>query len=298
MLAKQASTTAPARPRSRSWLRRHRQQVQTVLTYLLLCAGAVVLMVPFFWMLSTSLKTLDEVNVWPIKWIPSKLMWTNYVDVFQRVPFARYMLNSLVLAAGGIIGSLISSSLAGFGFSRLRFPGRDALFFVNLTVLMLPTWAVIVPHFIMFNAIHWLDTYLPIIVPSFFGNAFYIFLFRQYFLGIPTELEDAARIDGCGTFRIFVQIFLPLSAPVIATVAIFAFFYYWNDLIYPLVYLRSQLNFPVSLGLRMFQQANMGIIDYPRMMAAAVLSLIPCVALFTVAQRLFIQGVVMTGVEK
>jgi len=272
--------------------------VQTVLTYLLLCAGAVVLMVPFFWMLSTSLKTLDEVNVWPIKWIPSKLMWTNYVDVFQRVPFARYMLNSLVLAAGGIIGSLISSSLAGFGFSRLRFPGRDALFFVNLTVLMLPTWAVIVPHFIMFNAIHWLDTYLPIIVPSFFGNAFYIFLFRQYFLGIPTELEDAARIDGCGTFRIFVQIFLPLSAPVIATVAIFAFFYYWNDLIYPLVYLRSQLNFPVSLGLRMFQQANMGIIDYPRMMAAAVLSLIPCVALFTVAQRLFIQGVVMTGVEK
>jgi len=298
MLAKQASTTAPARPRSRSWLRRHRQQVQTGLTYLLLCAGAVVLMVPFFWMLSTSLKTLDEVNVWPIKWIPSKLMWTNYVDVFQRVPFARYMLNSLVLAAGGIIGSLISSSLAGFGFSRLRFPGRDALFFVNLTVLMLPTWAVIVPHFIMFNAIHWLDTYLPIIVPSFFGNAFYIFLFRQYFLGIPTELEDAARIDGCGTFRIFVQIFLPLSAPVIATVAIFAFFYYWNDLIYPLVYLRSQLNFPVSLGLRMFQQANMGIIDYPRMMAAAVLSLIPCVALFTVAQRLFIQGVVMTGVEK
>jgi multiple sugar transport system permease protein len=150
----------------------------------------------------------------------------------------------------------------------------------------------------MFNAIRWTDTFLPIIVPAFFGNAFYIFLFRQYFLGIPRELEDAARIDGCSTFRVFAQIFLPMSKPIIATVAIFAFFYYWNDLLYPLVYLRSQHNFPVSLGMRMFQQANMGIIHYPRMMAAALLSLVPCIVLFFSAQRLFIQGVVITGIDK
>jgi len=162
----------------------------------------------------------------------------------------------------------------------------------------LPTWVVIVPHFMMFKYIGWLDTFLPIIVPSFFGNAFHIFLFRQAFLGIPTELEDAARIDGCSSLRIFSQVFLPMSKPVIATVAIFAFFYYWNDLLYPLVYLRSQLNFPVSLGMRLFQQANWGIIHYPDMMAAAVLSLAPCVLLFFLAQRLFIQGVVITGVEK
>jgi multiple sugar transport system permease protein/sn-glycerol 3-phosphate transport system permease protein len=255
-------------------------------------------MVPFFWMISTSLKTLDEVQTWPIQWIPHSWVWQNYLDVFIQVPFLRYMLNSAILALGGIIGSEISCSLAGFGFARLRFPGRNILFFVMLTTLMLPTWVVIVPHFMMFNALGWLDTFLPIIVPAFFGNAFYIFLFRQFFLGVPRELEDAARIDGCSTFRIYLQIFLPLSKPVIATVAIFAFFYYWNDLIYPLVYLRSQLNFPVSLGMRMFQQANMGVIHYPRMMAAAILSLAPCVLLFFSAQRLYIQGVVMTGVEK
>ena len=277
---------------------RRRRAFSVTMTYVVLVIGAVALMVPFFWMLSTSLKTLDEVNVWPIKWIPSQLIFQNYIDVFVKVPFARYILNSCILAAGGITGSLISSSLAGYGFARLRFPGRNVLFFVMLTTLMLPTWVVIVPHFMMFDAIGWLDTFLPIIVPSFFGNAFYIFLFRQFFLGIPRELEDAARIDGATTLRIFLQLFLPLSKPVIATVAIFAFFYYWNDLVYPLVYLQSQLKFPVSLGMRMFQQANMGIIHYPRMMAAALLSLLPCVALFFSAQRLFIQGVVMTGVEK
>lgn len=282
----------------RTWLRHRRHYLRSILTYVLLLIGAVILVVPFFWMLSTSLKTLDEVNVWPVKWIPGRLMWSNYVDVFQRLPFARFMLNSLFLAVWGIAGSLISSSLAGFGFARLRFPGRDILFFVNLTVLMLPTWAVVVPNFIMFKTIGWLDTYLPIIVPSFFGNAFYIFLFRQYFLGIPTEMEDAARMDGCSTLRIFLQIFMPLSAPAIATVAIFAFFLYWNDLLSPLVYLRSQNKFPVSLGMRMFQQATAGIIHYPRTMAAAVISMMPCVALFAIAQRLFIQGVVITGVEK
>jgi multiple sugar transport system permease protein len=163
---------------------------------------------------------------------------------------------------------------------------------------MLPTWVVIVPHFMMFNAIGWLDTFLPIIVPSFFGNAFYIFLFRQYFMGIPKELEDAARIDGCSTYQIFARIFLPMSKPIIATVAIFAFFYYWNDLLYPLVYLRSQLNFPISLGMRMFQTAHWGDVDYPRLMATAIMSLLPCVVLFFSFQRLYIQGVVITGVDK
>lgn len=255
-------------------------------------------MVPFFWMLSTSLKTLDEVQTWPVVWIPSAFMFSNYIDVFSQIPFARYLSNSVVLAVGGIVGSVISASLVGFGFARLRFPGRNILFFVMLTTLMMPAWVVIVPHFIMFNAVGWLDTYLPIIVPAFFGNSFYIFLFRQYFMGISKELEDAARIDGCNTFQIFMQIFMPMSKPIIATVSIFAFFYYWNDLLYPLVYLRSQLNFPVSLGMRMFQTAHGGTVDYPRLMATALMSLLPCVVLFFSFQRLFIQGVVITGVEK
>ena len=275
------------------WIRR----IQIVLSYTLLLAGAFVLMVPFFWMITTSLKTLDEVQTWPVVWIPGHWMFSNYIDVFNEIPFARFLSNSVILSAGGIIGSLVSSSISGFGFARLRFPGRNILFFVMLTTLMLPAWVVIVPHFMMFNAVGWLDTFLPIIVPSFFGNAFYIFLFRQYFMGIPRELEDAARIDGCNTFQIFMQIFIPMSKPIIATVAIFAFFYYWNDLLYPLVYLRSQLNFPVSLGMRMFQSAH-AVVDYPRLMATAMMTLLPCIVLFFSFQRLYIQGVVITGVDK
>lgn len=272
--------------------------LRIIFTYMLLISGTIVLLTPFFWMLTTSLKTIDEVQSWPIVWIPSKLMFSNYPDVFNMIPFARFLANSIILAGGGIIGSLLSSSVAGFGFARLKFPGRTFLFFIMLTTMMLPAWVVIVPHFIMFNAVKWLDTFLPIIVPSFFGNAFYIFLFRQYFMGIPRELEDAARIDGCSTFRIFLQIFLPMSKPIIATVAIFAFFYYWNDLIYPLVYLRSQLNFPVSLGMRMFQTSHPGMVDYPRLMACAMMTLVPCVILFFSFQKLYIQGVVISGVDK
>jgi len=275
-----------------------RTRIASILTYIVLLAGAAMLMIPFAWMLSTSLKALDEVNTWPITWIPRELLWQNYIDVFERTPFARFLLNSVILSVGGIVGSVLSGSITGFGFARLRFPGRSVLFFVMLTTLMMPTFVVIVPHFMMFSAIGWLNTFLPIIVPSFFGNAFYIFLFRQYFLGIPRELEDAARVDGCSTFRIYWQIFLPLSIPVIATVTIFAFFYYWNDLLYPLVYFQSQQLFPVSLGMRMFQTAEFNIIHYPRMMAAALVSLVPCIAIFALAQRVFIQGVVITGVEK
>ncbi len=271
---------------------------QMLVTYGLLFSGAALLMVPFYWMISTSLKTLPEVQTWPIVWVPATPVWQNYPAVFQKTPFARYLLNSMVIATGGIIGTLVGSSLAGFGFARLRFPGRNFLFFLCLTTMMLPAWVVIVPHFMMFSAVGWIDTYLPFIVPAFFGNAYHIFLFRQSFMGIPRELEDAARIDGCNTFRIFAQIFLPLSKPVIATVSIFSFYYYWNDLVYPLVYLQSQLKFPVSLGLRMFQTANSGVVDMPKMMAASLMALLPCVVLFFVAQRLFIQGVVITGVEK
>jgi ABC-type glycerol-3-phosphate transport system permease component len=277
---------------------RRMRRVEKFFVYVVLVVGAMLLMVPFFWMASTSLKSLAEVQTWPVVWIPSQFLWSNYPTVFERTPFARYLLNSLIIAGGGIIGTLVGSSLAGFGFARLRFPGRDLLFFINLTTLMLPAWVVIVPHFMMFSAVGWLDSYKPIIVPAFFGNAFHIFLFRQAFLGIPRELEDAARIDGASNLRIFAQLFLPLSKPVIATVAIFAFYYYWNDLVYPLVYLQSQLKFPVSLGLRMFQTANMGVVEMPLLMAASVMALLPCVLLFLFAQQLFIQGVVVTGVEK
>jgi ABC-type glycerol-3-phosphate transport system permease component len=274
-----------------------KRALRLVALYIILVIGAILFIGPFLWMLSSSFKTLAEVQTWPVVWIPSKIIWQNYPDIFAKTPFARFLLNSVIIATGGIIGTIIGSSLAGFGFARMRFPGRDALFFINLTTLMLPAWVVLVPHFMMFSAVGWLDTYLPIIVPAFFGNPFHIFLFRQSFLGIPRELEDAAQIDGCNPMRIFLQIFMPMSKPVTATVAIFAFYYYWNDLIYPLVYLQSQSKFPVSLGLRMFQSSN-AVVNIPLLMAASVMALLPCVVLFAFAQQLFMQGAVITGVEK
>jgi multiple sugar transport system permease protein len=298
MTTKTQTAASPAATTTTDLPFNRRHFFQMLITYGLLFSGAALLMVPFYWMISTSLKTLPEVQTWPIVWVPKTPVWQNYPAVFQKTPFARYLLNSMIIATGGIIGTLIGSSLAGFGFARLRFPGRNFLFFLCLTTMMLPAWVVIVPHFMMFSYVGWIDTYLPFIVPAFFGNAYHIFLFRQSFLGIPRELEDAARMDGCSTFRIYAQIFLPLSKPVIATVGIFSFYYYWNDLVYPLVYLQSQLKFPVSLGLRMFQTANAGVVDMPKMMAASLMALLPCVVLFFVAQRLFIQGVVITGVEK
>ena len=274
---------------------RHWHAIEVALTYLLLLAGAAVLALPFFWMLSTSVKPLDEVMVYPIKWIPSKLVWRNYLDVFKKVPFARYLLNSAYISVVGIIGNLLGSSLAGFSFARLRFPGRDVLFLIMLSTMMVPGWVTMIPTFILFKELGWLDTYKPMLVPAFFAVPFYTFLLRQFFLSIPVDLEDAARIDGCSTFRVFWRIFLPLSKPALATVAVFSFFFYWNELLQPLIYLQSQSKFPVALGVASFRSQEYS--NYALMMAAAVMALTPCLLVFFFAQRLFIQGVVITGVK-
>jgi multiple sugar transport system permease protein len=274
---------------------RREQLLERILTYALLLAGTAVLMIPFFWMISTSLKPLDEVYVYPIIWIPSELVWANYRDVFTNVPFAHYLYNSAFIAAVAIVGNLLGSSIAAFSFARLRFPGRNALFLVMLSTLMVPAWVTMIPHFMLFKWLGWLDSYLPILVPAFFAQPFYTFLLRQFFLGIPVDLEDAARIDGCSSFGIFWRIFLPLAVPALATVAIFSFFYYWNDLLYPLIYLQSQDKFPVAMGIATFrgeQYANFAL-----MMAAATMALLPMLIVFFFAQRLFIQGVVITGVK-
>jgi multiple sugar transport system permease protein/sn-glycerol 3-phosphate transport system permease protein len=275
--------------------RRRSRLLELALIYGLLLAGAAILMIPLFWMLSTSLKPLDEVYIYPIIWIPSEFIWSNYADVFRNVPFARYLYNSAFISLFAIVGNLIGSSIAAFSFARLRFPGKTFLFLVMLSTLMVPAWVTMIPHFILFKWLGWLDTYLPLLVPAFFAQPFYTFLLRQFFLGIPVDLEDAARIDGCTSFGIFWRIFLPLSMPALATVAIFSFFYYWNDLLYPLIYLQSQNKFPVAMGIATFrgeQYANFAL-----MMAAATMALLPMLVVFFFAQRLFIQGVVITGVK-
>ncbi len=268
---------------------------ETVVTYLVMLAGTVVLLIPFAWMLTTSLKPLDEVYTYPIIWIPSQLVLENYLDVFKNVPFGRYLWNSTVLSVLGILGNILGSSLAAFSFARLRFPGRTVFFIVMLSTMMVPVWVTMVPTFILFSQLGWLDTYLPILVPQFFAVPFFTFLLRQFFMAVPFEMEEAARIDGCSSFGLFWRIFLPLSIPALATVAIFSFFFHWNDLLGPLIYLRSQLKFPVAMGISSFQSEQYA--NFALMMAAATMALLPMLVVFFFTQRLFIQGVVITGVK-
>lgn len=276
--------------------RRHpRRLTGRTVIFLVLVAGSVAFLLPFFWMVTTSLKTRQQIFAFPIQWIPHPVLWHNYVDLFRAAPFARYIWNTIVLTFFGVLGSVTGSSIAAYAFARLRFPGRDVLFFVMLATMMVPGWATLIPQFIMFGEFGWLDTYLPILVPGFFALPFNTFLLRQFFLSIPLELEDAARIDGAGTIRIFTRIVIPLSKPALIMVGLFAFLYYWNEFLGPLIYLQTQDKFPLSLGIVNFvgeQSAN-----YALMMAAATVAMAPCIFVFFLAQRWFIQGIVITGVK-
>lgn len=282
------------RPRTaRTW------QIQQLLTksalYLILVVGAVAMLVPLLWLVSTSLKSPHEVFRIPIQWFPEVLRWDNYVRLFQVTPFGRYIANTVLITVVGVLGNLVGSSIAAYAFARMRFRGRDVMFFVMVATMMVPIWATIIPSFIIFSRIGWIDTYLPILVPAFFAVPFSTFLLRQFFLGIPLEIEEAARIDGASTLRIFLTIVLPMSKPALLTVVIFSFLAHWEDFLRPLIYLNSQELYPVSLGIANFigtQQSELWLT-----MAAATLALLPPIALFVVAQKWFIQGIVVSGVK-
>lgn len=264
-------------------------------SYLILTLGSVAFLVPFWWMVSTSLKTPEEVYAYPIRWIPATPQWQNYSELFTDGPFLRYLLNTVLITFVGVSFSLIGSSFAAYAFARLRFPGRDVLFFIMLATIMVPAWATVIPSFIMFGLLGWLDTYLPILAPAIFATPFNTFLLRQFFLSIPRELEDAAKVDGASTLRCFLTIVLPMSKPALVIVALFAFLFYWNEFLTPLIYLSTQDKFPISLGIMNF--AGEKAQDYAGMMAAATVAMAPCVVLFFIAQRWFVQGIVITGVK-
>ena len=212
------------------WSRRKRLRLQNhLLTYLVLVPGALLFLYPLLWMLSTSLKPKHQIFTYPIEWIPDTWMWSNYGEVFNQVPFWTYTVNTAVITVIGVVGTLFGSSLAAYGFARFRFPGRDALFLLMLSTMMVPIWVTLIPSFLMFRWFGWLNSYLPILVPAFFAQPFYTFLLRQFFMTVPVDLEDSARIDGANRLQIFLNIMLPLSRPALATAAIFAFFFYWNE---------------------------------------------------------------------
>lgn len=272
-----------------------RRRARMLVTYAVLSIGAIGYLLPFFWMLSTAVKPQSQVYDYPIRWVPDPVVWQNFPAIFEAAPFADYLINTVILTFLGIVGSVVGSSMAAYGFARFRFPGRGVAFVVMLATMMVPIWVTIVPTYIMFARIGWIDTYLPLVVPGFFAAPFNTFLMRQFFMTIPRELDEAARIDGAGSIRTFLQVIVPMSKPVFLIVTLYAFLQYWNDFLGPLIFLQTQSKFPISLGIMNFVSAQSQ--NYPYMMAAAVIAMVPCLLLFAVAQKWFIQGVVVTGVK-
>ena len=272
-----------------------RQLAGTLMIHLVLITGSIIFLLPFFWMLSTSLKDPGVVFLFPPQWIPNPVVLQNYVTALTILPFGIFYRNTAFITIVALIGQLLSSSIVAYSFARLRWRGRDSLFVLVLATMMLPHQVTLVPQFILYKYLGWLDTFFPLIVPAFFGAPFFVFLLRQFFMTIPIEMDDAARIDGCGNFAIYWRLALPLSKPALAAVAIFSFQFHWNDFFEPLIYLQSNDHYTVSLALRFFQ-GSYGTL-WNLLMAASNVAMLPLIILFFVAQRYFIQGVVFTGVK-
>lgn len=273
-----------------------RRAVIRFLVYAVILLGAAILMVPFLWMLSTALKSLQDVFSFPPKWIPDPIIWRNFYDALTWLPFGLFALNTILVTGLCVLGEVLSCSAAGYSFARLHFPGRDKCFLLVISTMMLPYPVLMIPNFILFKYLGWIDTFLPLVVPSFLGgSAFSIFLFRQFFRSIPRELDDAARVDGCGPWGIFWRVTIHLSKPVFGAVAIFSFVSHWNRFIGPLIYLNSMKKYTLALGLSMYR-GQTGV-QWNWLMAASFAVMLPCLLLFFFFQRIFIQGVVFTGVK-
>ncbi len=265
-------------------------------SFALAVAGACVVMLPFAWMLSSAFKAESEIFRAPPQWIPRPIQWQNLAKSLAVLPFGIYYRNTLLITAVTMIGDVLTAAIVAYGFARFRFPGRNTLFVLVLSTLMLPVQVTIIPRFVMFKWLHWVDTFAPLIVPAFFGgSAFYIFLLRQFIMTIPRELDDAAKIDGLGYPAIFRRIIIPLAKPSLAIIAIFSFLYNWNDFFVPLIFLNSESHYTVALGLTSLKGHFFSTINL--LMAASLIAMSPCVVLFFIAQRYFIGGVVVTGVK-
>ena len=336
--------------------RRRRAALGQAAVLIVLGLGAVAMVFPLVWMVSSSLKPLAQIDLFPPKWIPTeqvklevggkiyplynvqldghtrqllmvdkvqrtgifadpadpsqtlevdvrqakpvervRFRWENYIEAMIAVPFHTYAVNTIIVVFGSMAGMLISTTLVAYGFSRFRAPGLGVLFLILLSTTMLPSQVTLIPTYILFSKLGWIDTLKPLIVPSFFAGAYDVFLLRQYFMTIPLEMDDAAKIDGCGTMGILFRILLPLAKPAIATLCIFHFMWAYNDFFTPLIYLQHQQNFTIALGLQSFNAFRAR--RYDLLMAASLVTVLPCILLFFFAQRIFIQGIVFTGVK-
>lgn len=273
-----------------------RRRVQSrwgaVLLHIFLLLGSVVMLLPFIWMLSTSLKTPAETFAYPPVWIPTQIAWNNYSRAVSSMPFGRFYLNSLIVTISVTVLQILTSSLAAFAFARLRFPGRNLLFLLYLATLMIPFQVTMIPNFIIVRLLGWFDTYQALILPPAF-SAFSTFLLRQYFTGIPFDLDEAARIDGATSLRIWWSVILPLSGPVLAALAIFVSLNTWNEFLWPLIVTNSPAMRTLPVGLSTFQGQYK--VEWNLLMAGSVIAMLPVLLVYIVAQRWFIRGIALSG---
>ena len=268
---------------------------ETIAAHAALIVLSGICLVPFYWLVATSLKTDAQVHASPPVWMPHPILWQNYPKALEYIPFLLYMKNTLIICLATVFGTLLSCSLVAYSFSKIRWPGRDALFVLVLATLMLPSQVTMIPVFAIFKWLGWIGSYKPLIVPSFFGSAFFIFLLRQFFLTIPQELSDAAKVDGAGEFAIYRTVILPLSKPALITVGLFTFIGAWNDFLGPLLYINDDSRYTLSLGLQQFVGQHGQ--EWQLLMAAAAVMVVPIILIFLFAQRSFIKGIALTGIK-
>lgn len=261
--------------------------------FALLCAIGAAVLFPALWMLSTALKADTQVYANPPVWIPDPLRFDNFSKAWSLAPFTRYFFNTAAYAVTVVLGTVVSCSLAAYGFAKLRFPGRDFLFTILLSTMMIPGMVTLIPQYILFSKLKWVGTYLPLIVPSFFAGAFFTFLLRQFFMGIPNEYSEAARVDGASDFWIWSRIIVPLSKPALATVAIFTFEGAWDSYVGPLLYLNDERLYTLQIGLQFFRTAS--TVQWQYLMAAALLVMLPVIILFFAFQKYFVEGASLQG---
>jgi len=277
--------------------RRHQrlEAVKKLLAHVVLLIGGLGFAMPLIFMVSTSLKAMRQIALFPPQLIPNPVIWRNYTDVFLYAPMHKYLLNTLMITVSWVFGAAVTSSLAAYAFARLRAPGKNWLFMMLLSTMMLPGVVRLIPTYILFAKLDWVGTFKPLIVPSLMGSPFYIFLLRQFFMTIPRDLEDAALIDGCSRLRTWISIIVPLAKPALATVTVFAFMGGWNDYMGPLIYLNNKRQYTMSLGLQVFTKQHGA--EWGMMMAASSMMVAPIILLFFFAQKNFVQGITMTGMK-
>lgn len=264
--------------------------------YLALLAISVVFLLPFVWMIRSALMSLSQIFVMPPVWIPNPIKWDNFSRALTVLPFSKFFVNTLIIVVLSMIGTVVSSTIAAFGFSRIEWKGRNLIFMILLSGMMLPGAVTLIPTFIGWKVLGFYDTYMPLIVPAFFGGGiFNIFLLRQFYMSIPRDFDEAAVIDGANFFQIYYRLILPLSRSAVIVVSLFTFLNVWNDFFGPLIYLKSAEKYTLALGLQMFQGTYSS--QWDLLMAASMTVILPCVAVFLVGQRYFLEGITLTGLK-